>query len=91
MNDKTNKTVYDVIDEDGSIRKDNPLFRDAEKEMIRSHALCLSISAKKPTDPDYKGLLWMNLRATALTAACQSCRLSTATAAAGFSSAKTSP
>lgn len=57
MNDNTNKTVYDVIDEEGSIRKDNPLFRDAEKEMIRSHALCLSISAKKPTDPGYKGLL----------------------------------
>ena len=25
--------------------------------MIRSHELCLKISAKKPTDPDYKGLL----------------------------------
>lgn len=25
--------------------------------MIRSHELCLKISSKKPTDPDYKSLL----------------------------------
>ena len=28
-----------------------------EAEMIRSHELCLKISSKKPTDPDYKSLL----------------------------------
>ena len=32
-------------------------MRDIEAEMIRSHALCLKISSKKPTDPDYKSLL----------------------------------
>ncbi len=32
-------------------------MRDVEAEMIQSHALCLKISSKKPTDPDYKSLL----------------------------------
>ena len=32
-------------------------MREIEGEMIRSHELCLKISARKPTDPDYKGLL----------------------------------
>ena len=32
-------------------------MRNVEAEMIRSHELCLKISARKPTDPDYKGLL----------------------------------
>ena len=45
------------IDATGSIRRDDPMIREVEKEMIRSHALCLKISAQKPTDPDYKSLL----------------------------------
>ena len=32
-------------------------MRDVGAEMIRSHELCLKISARKPTDPDYKSLL----------------------------------
>ena len=32
-------------------------MRNVEAEMIRSHELCLKISSKKPTDPDYKSLL----------------------------------
>ena len=49
--------VYDQIDRDGSIRKDNPLMQVLEQEMVRSHALSLKISSMKPTDPGYKDLL----------------------------------
>lgn len=49
--------LFEAIDATGTIRKDDPHLRDIEAEMIRSHALCLQISSKKPTDPDYKGLL----------------------------------
>ena len=49
--------MFDTIDATGSCYKDDPLMRDVEDEMIRSHALCLKISSKKPTDPDYKSLL----------------------------------
>jgi acetyltransferase-like isoleucine patch superfamily enzyme len=49
--------MFDTIDATGYGCKDDVLMRDVEAEMIRSHALCLKISAKKPTDPDYKGLL----------------------------------
>jgi len=49
--------VYELIDKEGSIRTDNPLMKVLEKEMVRSHALCLKISAMKPTDPGYKELL----------------------------------
>lgn len=49
--------MFDVIDATGTARKDDPRMRDVEREMIRSHALCLKISSKKPTDPDYKALL----------------------------------
>ena len=49
--------MFDVIDATGTARKDDPCMRDVEREMIRSHALCLKISSKKPTDPDYKALL----------------------------------
>ena len=48
---------FDKIDVLGSINKNEPFVRDIEAEMVRSHALCLQISAKKPTDPDYKSLL----------------------------------
>jgi len=49
--------VYEQIDRDHSIRKDDPMMHVLEEEMIRSHALCLKISAMKPTDPGYKELL----------------------------------
>ncbi len=49
--------MFDVMDSTGSGYKTDPRMRDVEAEMIRSHELCLKISAKKPTDPDYKGLL----------------------------------
>ena len=45
---------FDKIDVLGSINKNEPFVRDIEAEMVRSHALCLQISAKKPTDPDYQ-------------------------------------
>ena len=48
---------FETIDATGSGRKDDPRMREVEGEMIRSHALCLKISSKKPTDPDYKALL----------------------------------
>lgn len=49
--------IFEAIDATGTIRKDDPRLRDIEAEMIRSHSLCLQISSKRPTDPDYKGLL----------------------------------
>ena len=49
--------MFDFIDATGTARKDDPRMRNVEREMIRSHALCLKISSKKPTDPDYKALL----------------------------------
>ena len=49
--------IFEAIDATGTIRKDDPHLCDIEAEMIRSHALCLQISSKRPTDPDYKGLL----------------------------------
>ena len=49
--------MFDVIDTTGSGHKTDHRMRDIEGEMIRSHALCQQISSKKPTDPDYKGLL----------------------------------
>ena len=49
--------VYEQIDRDHSIRKDDPMMHVLEEEMIRSHALCLKISAMKPTEPGYRELL----------------------------------
>lgn len=49
--------MFDVIDATGTGDKRDPRMRAIEGEMIRSHELCLKISARKPTDPDYKGLL----------------------------------
>lgn len=48
---------FDKIDAMGSVRTEENFLRDVEAEMVRSHALCLKISSKKPTDPDYKSLL----------------------------------
>ena len=49
--------MFDLIDATGSGDKRDPRMRNVEAEMIRSHELCLKISSKKPTDPDYKRLL----------------------------------
>ena len=49
--------MFDTIDATGLGNKKDPRMRDVEAEMIRSHELCLKISSKKPTDPDYKALL----------------------------------
>jgi hypothetical protein len=49
--------MFDVIDAVGSGCRNDPRMRNVETEMIRSHAICLKISSKKPTDPDYKSLL----------------------------------
>ena len=49
--------MFDVIDATGSGNKKDPNMRNVEAEMIRSHELCLKISSRKPTDPDYKSLL----------------------------------
>ena len=49
--------MFDQIDATGSGCKSDPRMRNVEAEMIRSHELCLKISSKKPTDPDYKSLL----------------------------------
>ena len=48
--------VFKKMDE-GSIRKDDPDFQDALKEIIRSHDLSLKISAMRPTDEGYIDLL----------------------------------
>ena len=49
--------MFDEIDATGYGNKKDPRMRNVEAEMIRSHELCLKISSKKPTDPDYKSLL----------------------------------
>jgi acetyltransferase-like isoleucine patch superfamily enzyme len=51
------KRIFRLIDATGLGNKNDPRMRDVEAEMIRSHELCLKISSKKPTDPDYKALL----------------------------------
>lgn len=54
---KQYKESFIWLDTIGSDRIEDPRLREVEAEMVRSHALCLQISSKKPTDPDYKGLL----------------------------------
>ena len=49
--------MFDIIDATGAGHKNDPRMCNVEAEMIRSHELCLKISSKKPTDPDYKCLL----------------------------------
>ena len=48
---------FEVVDKYGEARDDEPYFEDGLKEIIRSHELSLKISAKKPTDSDYRDLL----------------------------------
>ena len=48
---------FEIVDQYGEARNDEPYFEDDLKEIIRSHELSLKISAKKPTDPDYRDLL----------------------------------
>ena len=49
--------IYEQIDRDGCLRRDDPQMHVIEEEMVRSHALSLRISSMKPTDPGYKELL----------------------------------
>lgn len=49
--------MFEKIDTIGSVYKDDPSMRAVNGEIVRSHELCLKISSKKPTDPDYKELL----------------------------------
>ena len=48
---------FEIVDQYGEARNDEPYFEDGLKEIIRSHDLSLKISAKRPTDPDYRDLL----------------------------------
>ena len=48
---------FEVVDRFGVARNDEPYFEDGLKEIQRSHDLSLKISAKRPTDPDYRDLL----------------------------------
>ena len=52
------KDYYEIVDKNGVAYKDEAYFESAEKEMIRSHALCLKISSMKPTDDGYRELLY---------------------------------
>lgn len=49
--------AFDIIDCKGTVSKAEPYMREVEAEMVRSHELCLKISCKKPTDPEYKSML----------------------------------
>jgi hypothetical protein len=57
MSESEKDAIFRQIDETGTVRRGDPGFGELEKELVRSHALSLAISAKKPTDPEYKGLL----------------------------------
>ena len=57
MTDSKKDIIFKQIDATGTARRTDPYFDEADKEIIRSHELSLKISAKKPTDPDYKVLL----------------------------------
>ena len=48
---------FEIVDKYGIARDDKPYFQDGLKEIIRSHELSLKISAKIPTDPEYRDLL----------------------------------
>ncbi len=48
---------FEVVDKYGAARDDEPYFEDGLQEIVRSHDLSLKISAKRPTDPDYRDLL----------------------------------
>jgi acetyltransferase-like isoleucine patch superfamily enzyme len=49
--------MFDIIDVTRAGDKRDPRMRNGEAEIIRSHELCLKISSKQPTDPDYNSLL----------------------------------
>jgi len=57
MGEQDRDSMFALMDATGSIHKTDPRMGAVEGEMIRSHELCLKISSKKPTDPDYKSLL----------------------------------
>lgn len=48
---------FEIVDRDGTARDDEPYFKEGLAEIVRSHDLSLKISAKRPTDPDYRDLL----------------------------------
>lgn len=48
--------IFKKMDE-GSLRRDDPNFKQALDEMIRSHDLSLRISSMRPTDEGYDDLL----------------------------------
>lgn len=48
---------FEIVDQYGEARDDEPYFEDGLKEIVRSHGLSLKISQRRPTDPDYRGLL----------------------------------
>ena len=48
---------FEIVDKYGVARNDEPYFEDGLREIQRSHDLSLKISSKRPTDPDYRGLL----------------------------------
>ena len=57
MDNPNYEKIFHQIDTTASMRRGDPYFNDIEKEIIRSHDMSLKISAKRPTDPDYKDLL----------------------------------
>ena len=56
MEGKKNR-FFEIVDQEGKARNDEPYFQEGLDEIIRSHELSLKISAKKPTDEDYHALL----------------------------------
>ena len=48
--------VFKLMDE-GLLRKDNPIFKEALEEIIRSHDLSLKISPMRPTDEGFDDML----------------------------------
>ena len=50
-------SFFEIVDRDGVARNDEPYFEEGLAEIVRSHDLSLKISAKRPTDPDYRDLL----------------------------------
>lgn len=49
--------IFEKIDRDGFVYKNDPSHIYLEQEMIRSHDLSLKISLLRPTDSNYKNLL----------------------------------
>lgn len=52
-----NNPFFEIVDKYGTARDDEPYFEAGLKEIVRSHDLSLKISAKRPTDEDFRPLL----------------------------------